>query len=38
MERDKSGLREVHRKRVWEKHKKKEREKGNKTIKSQQVR
>ena len=36
-----SGLREVYRKRVWEKHEKRERERekerGNETIKSQQV-
>ena len=36
IDRDSSVLREVHRKRVWERYEKRER--GNETIKSQQVR
>ena len=40
IDRDFSVLREVHSKRVWEKYEKRERERerGNETVKSQQVR
>ena len=38
IDRDFSVLREVHSKREWEKYEKSQRERGNETVKSQQVR